>query len=115
MEPCDFASPTRFLIGTVSKGLTNQRLGTLSYLVLASALNRTLVLSSVLSGNAIMCRCSTFSKEVVRLRSLGRGPPKDTWTFSGPPYPQQRALAPFLRDDPIYHSAVRSPYLPRGP
>ena len=34
--------------------------------------------------------------------------------ISGPPYPQQRGLAPFLRDDPIYHSAVRSPYLPRG-
>ena len=62
----------------------------------------------------IACDCSTFSKEVVRLRSLGRGAPKDTWTFSGPPFPQQRALAPFLRDDPIYHSAVRSPYLPRG-
>ena len=133
MQACEFTAPTRFLIGTVSKGLTNQRLGTLSYLVLAAALNRTLILSSVLSGNQIMCRgqrsgclkaslsdtiigcdCSTFSKEVVRLRSLGRGAPKDTWTFSGPPYPQQRGLAPFLRDDPIYHSAVRSPYLPRG-
>ena len=56
MQACDFTSPTRFLIGTVSKGLTNQRLGTLSYLVLAAALNRTLILSSVLSGNAIMCR-----------------------------------------------------------
>ena len=67
------------------------------------------------SDTIIACDCSTFSKEVVRLRSLGRGAPKDTWTFSGPPFPQQRALAPFLRDDPIYHSAVRSPYLPRGP
>ena len=105
MQACDFTSPTRFLIGTVSKGLTNQRLGTLSYLVLAGALNRTLILSSVLSGNAIMCRG----------KRSGRGAPKDTWTFSGPPFPQQRALAPFLRDDPIYHSAVRSPYLPRGP
>ena len=56
MQACDFTSPTRFLIGTVSKGLTNQRLGTLSYLVLAAALNRTLILSSVLSGNQIMCR-----------------------------------------------------------
>ena len=68
----------------------------------------------LLSDTIIACDCSTFSKEVVRLRSLGRGAPKDTWTFSGPPYPQQRALAPFLRDDPIYHSAVRSPYLPRS-
>ena len=68
----------------------------------------------LLSDTIIGCDCSTFSKEVVRLRSLGRGAPKDTWTFSGPPYPQQRGLAPFLRDDPIYHSAVRSPYLPRG-
>ena len=49
MQACDFTAPARFLIGTVSKGLTTQRLGTLSYLVLASTLNRTLVLSSVLS------------------------------------------------------------------
>lgn len=52
---CDF-SHGQFLLGLTSKGLTNQRLAVVTYQLLAGAVNRTLVLPSIRSGNVPMCR-----------------------------------------------------------
>ena len=54
-ETCDFRTG-QFVLGLTSKGLTNQRLAVVTYQLLAGALNRTLVLPSIRTGNVPMCR-----------------------------------------------------------
>ena len=114
MQACEFTAPTRFLIGTVSKGLTNQRLGTLSYLVLAAALNRTLVLSSVLSGNQIMCRGKRSGclkalpiSEVYDLRLLrARLPPRVRACVAPPDFEAPADTAEAARDPELARARV---------
>ena len=52
----------------------------------------------LLSDTIVGCDCSTFSSEVVLLRSLGRGQHNSVWTFSGPAYPEAEGLKAYQCD-----------------
>jgi hypothetical protein len=52
----------------------------------------------VLSDTIVGCDCSTFSSEVVLLRFMGKGSHNSSWTWSGPAYPEGRALKAFHCD-----------------
>jgi len=50
----------------------------------------------------ILCKCSTFSASMNDLRIMGHGMQgtEATWTWSGPPYPGQRSLEPYMCSPP---------------